>query len=106
MGDPRVTYTREQIRIAHTPLEDFFKIGVGRTISPVRYENGDTVFQLHFDINPERLYPDGDMCFETYVSGYMVEIESLSPLLTIAPGETADYTEVWELLRKENTERN
>ena len=98
LGDPRVTYTRDQIVIRHEPLEEKYKIGVGHPDGPVRYENGDTVFVKHFPVYEDKLYPDANVSFETFCSKYMMEIESLSPLGTILPGGDMDYTEVWELL--------
>ncbi len=101
LGDPRVTYTRDQIVIRHQPLEEKYKIGVGHPYGPVRYENGDTVFVKHFPVHTDKLYPDANVSFETFCSKYMMEIESLSPLGTIQPGGDMEHTEVWELLRKE-----
>jgi len=105
LGDPRVTYTRDQIVIRHQPLEDRYKIGVGHPCGPVRYENGDTVFVKHFPVYTDKLYPDANVSFETFCSKYMLEIESLSPLGTILPGDSMDYTEVWELLHNSENER-
>ena len=101
LGDVRATYTRDQIRIRHLPMEERYKIGVGHPCGPVFYENGDTVLVKHFDVDPSRVYPDGNVSFETFFSKYMAEIESLSPLTTIQPGESAEYTEVLELLKRQ-----
>lgn len=98
LGDPRVTYTRDQIVIRHQPLEEKYKIGVGHPYGPVSYANGDTVFVKHFPIHTDKLYPDANVSFETFCSKYMMEIESLSPLGTILPGGDMTHTEVWELL--------
>lgn len=100
LGDPRVTYTRDQIVIRHQPLEEKYKIGVGHPYGPVRYENGDTVFVKHFPVDPNKTYPDANVSFETFCSRYMMEIESLSPLETVLPGGHMEHAEVWELLRK------
>lgn len=100
LGDPRVTYTRDQIQIRHAPLEERYKIGVGHPYGPVSYENGDTVFVKHFPVEPEKTYPDANVSFETFCSRYMMEIESLSPLGTVLPGGDMTHTEVWELLHK------
>lgn len=101
LGDPRVTYTRDQIRIQHLPIDEKYKIGVGHPYGPVRYENGDTVFIKHFTVQPEKVYPDANVSFETFFSKYMAEVESLSPLETLMPGESVEHREVLELLHKE-----
>lgn len=100
LGDPRVSYTRDQIVIRHQPLDERYKIGVGHPYGPIRYENGDTVFLKHFAVDPQKRYPDADVSYETYCSRYMMELESLSPLETVAPGGQLEHTEVWELLHK------
>lgn len=97
LGDPRVTYTRDQIVIRHQPLEQRYKIGIGRPSGPVCYENGGIVFAVDFPVMPEKLYPDGNVSYETFCSRYMVEMETLSPLKTIMPGETAEHPEIWTL---------
>lgn len=101
LGDPRVTYTRDQIVIRHQPLEEKYKIGVGHPYGPVRYENGDTVFVKHFRVETDKTYPDANVSFETFCSRYMMEIETLSPLGNILPGGTMEHTETWELLPKD-----
>lgn len=100
LGDPRASYTRDQIQITHLPMEERYKIGVGHPFGPVSYENGDTVFVKYFSVDTTKAYPDGNVSFETFFSKYMVEVESLSPLVTIQPGESEDYTEILELRKK------
>lgn len=100
LGDTRATYTRDQIRLEHLPLEERYKIGVGHPFGPVRYENGNIVFKKYFEVKKDSLYPDANVSYETFFSKYMVEMESLSPLFTMQKGETAEHTEVWELSRK------
>lgn len=99
-GDSRAEYRKDRIILKHQPISDRYKIGVGHPVSPVRYELNETVFLKHFDVKKEQRYPDGNVSFETFMSQYMVEIESLSPMLTIQPEETAEHQEVWELCHK------
>ena len=100
LGDPRATYTRDEIQIKHLPLDTKYKIGVGHPYGPVRYENGDIIFIKHFDVQKDKLYPDANVSYETFFSKYMVEMESLSPLAEISKGESMEHTEVLELLHK------
>lgn len=101
LGDPRATYTRERITLRHLPIEDKYKIGVGHPFGPVRYENGNTVFVKEFPILPEKEYPDGNVSYEAFFSKYMTEMESLSPLHTLQPGQWMEHQETLTLLRKE-----
>lgn len=98
LGDPRVTYTRDEIVIRNTPLDQRYKIGVGHPSAPVRYENGDTVFVIDYPVIPDQTYPDGNVSYETFCSRYMLEMETLSPLGTVMPGESMEHPETWMLL--------
>ncbi|MGB9809934.1 MAG: hypothetical protein ACPLSA_07860, partial [Caldanaerobacter sp.] len=42
-------------------------------------------------------YPDFGVSFETYTNDWMLEIETLSPLTKLKPGETVEHVEEWEL---------
>lgn len=99
LGDPRASYFKDKIVLTWQNVDRRYKLGVGHPVWPVRYENGDTVFVKHCELQKDRAYPDGGMSFETFLSNYMVEVESLSPLYTLKPGERATHDEVWTLLR-------
>lgn len=100
LGDPRVTYTRDQIVIRHLPIDDRYKIGVGHPYGPVYYENSNTVFVKHFSVLPGEVYPDANVSYETFCSRHMMELESLSTLETVLPGQSKEHRETWELLHK------
>ncbi len=97
LGDDRAEYRRDGIKLTHRPIDRKYKIGVGHPYGPVRYTNNGITFVKQFDIKPEMEYPDANVSFETFMCKHMVEIESLSPLMTIAPGETGAHTEIWRL---------
>ena len=100
LGDPRVKYSRDEIVITHTPLDERDKIGVSHPYGPIKYENGNTIFLKNFQIHVDKKYPDGNMSYETFCGRYMMELESLSPLFDVLPNQTVSHTEVWELLKK------
>lgn len=97
LGDDRAEYRRDGIKLTHRPIDRKYKIGVGHPYGPVRYTNNGITFVKEFDVKPEMEYPDANVSFETFMCKHMVEIESLSPLMTIAPGETGAHTEIWRL---------
>lgn len=99
LGDPRAEYRRDGIRLTHRPLEEKYKIGVGHPLGPVTYENNGVTFVKKFSVDSTKEYPDGNVSFETFMCKHMVEIESLSPLMTIPAGENREYREIW-CLRK------
>ncbi|MCC5806522.1 MAG: hypothetical protein JJU00_09370 [Opitutales bacterium] len=43
-------------------------------------------------------YPDFGCAFETFHCDWMIELETLSPLRKVAPGETAEHVEFWGVL--------
>lgn len=100
LGDVRAKYEKEEIIIQHLPIDDRYKIGLAHPVGPVKYINQGIVFEKEYEFHPEMTYPDGDVSFETFFCRYMAEIESLSPLYTLAPGESAEHTETWRLRRE------
>ena len=100
LGDERLKFGKEEIKIYHRAGKRNLKIGVGHPAGAVSYENGNTVFKKHIPLYSDKEYADGGVSFETFISDYMTEIEGLSPFITLLPDETATYMEVWELLRK------
>jgi len=52
-------------------------------------------------------YPDFGCAFETFTNGEMIEFETLSPLVKLAPGESVTHTEHWGVfdgLKKPSTD--
>ena len=101
LGDERLHFGKEEVRIEARPGARKLKIGVGHPAGPVVYENGDTVFKKIIPLYSDKVYTDGGVSLETFVSNHMTEIEGLSPLKTVSPQKTASYTETWELYRKD-----
>ena len=97
LGDYRAKYSREEILLTHEPIQQKYKIGVDRPNGPVWYENGGVIFEKEFPVIQEDIYPDKDVSYETFMCQHMVEMESLSALRTLAPGEKCEHTEIWRL---------
>jgi hypothetical protein len=77
------------------------KLGFDLNCGTTYYVLGDEIFCKRFDTNhPNGKYPDGGCSFETYNCSKMIEIESLSELKTVAPGEENVHTEQWSLCKK------
>ncbi len=99
LGDERADYEEERIVIRHLPIDKRYKIGVDHPAEPIRYINKGVVFEKSYDFKKDAVYPDGNVSYETFFCRHMTEIESLSPLYTIAPTESAEHTETWKLYR-------
>ena len=101
IGDPRVTYLKDEIILTHRPIGETYKVGVSQLRSPAWYENHGVIFEKDFAVTDGVIYPDNQVSYETFLCDYMVELESLSPLYTFAPGETREHTEIWRLRKGE-----
>jgi hypothetical protein len=73
------------------------KFGVLNKQGWAAYEWNRLKFTKRTDYTEEAIYPDMNSNFEFYTDGGFVEIETLSPLKTVSPGESLEHCESWEL---------
>jgi hypothetical protein len=73
------------------------KIGVLNRQGWTAYEWQNLLFVKKFDFVETAVYPDMNSNTEIYTAGSFVEVESLSPLQKLPPGETIVHTERWQL---------
>lgn len=73
------------------------KIGVQNKQGWAMYRYENLEFVKCFDYIENAVYPDLNSNTEVYTAGSFVEIESLAPLLRLAPGESTEHNESWEL---------
>ena len=100
LSDPRVKISRDTFEIDHFDLDRNFKIGFINYYGHVEYENSGITFARDFDGYDASLkYSDGGVNYETYMCRHMNELEVLSPLYTVAPGEEISMKEKWSLSR-------
>ena len=91
------------------------KVGIDSTAGWIAFNQGSQgmAFVEHFAYVPDGEYPDGGATVECWTVGagqvanldyaesgiYLMETEVLSPLFTIAPGETANFALEWASCR-------
>lgn len=79
------------------------KIGADSVGGWIAYVDGQSSFTYakRFDVTPGGNYPDGGCTVEVYTSGELpyMEVEVLSPLHRLAPGESASFTQSWYATR-------
>jgi hypothetical protein len=94
--DSRLALGERSLTVTATPGAPF-KIGCGSTIGEVSYRREGVLFTKRFD--PAAGAPHADMgCnIEVYCDDRTIELESLGPLLRLAPGESVTHDERWEL---------
>jgi len=76
---------------------DEFKMGCLNVTGLVTYENDGVRFTKRFDPALDRIHPDLGTNTQIYVSHDTIEVETLGPLTTLAPGESVAWDEEWEL---------
>jgi hypothetical protein len=96
--DPRWTFGSRYLTLRqgkHGPT----KVGLAHRMGWVGYLNGGTLFVKRFRHEKGKAYPDRGCNFETFTSEDMLEMESLGPLVRLAPGAKVEMIEEWELLK-------
>jgi hypothetical protein len=98
MADPRWTWgtkyimLRQDVNAHHSQ-----KIGMPVSDGWVGFVRNNTLFIKQFDYIPGAEYPDLGSNVEAYTDRDMLEVETLGPLVTLAPGASVEHTEQWHL---------
>ena len=61
--------------------------------------NGELFVKRYEAIAPPAAYPDFGCTFETFTNADILELETLGPLVTLAPGQTVSHLERWSAHR-------
>lgn len=97
-NDKRFTFGENTIRIQQdAQATGPAKIGANLPITWAAYHLEGTLFCKRFTFDPQAQYPDGGCNFESYTDAGILELETLAPLRTLAPGQAAQHTETWSL---------
>ena len=96
-SDDRWRWGREFITLRQTPHSSPAKLGLAHRTKWVGYVTRTALFIKTFEYEEGATYPDFGCNFETFTNAQMLEIETLSPLRTLAPGESVAHTEGWRL---------
>lgn len=95
LSDERLRFGDNVVYVDQLPVYAPFKIGLACREGEMRYDNGGYGFTIRFDVDPGRIYPDANSAAQIYTHRDMLEIESLSPLVSLAPGDSAEHKEYW-----------
>lgn len=98
LTEPRWRIGSEFITLCQTPESSPTKLGLSHKEKWIAYLNGESLFVKTIDFEEGATYPDLGCNFETYTDSNMLEIESLSPLRKLQPGESVEHTEKWYLM--------
>ena len=97
LADERIKYGKENLTLTWLDLEKSLKIGVAHPAGEICYERENTAFYVNYNVQKGVNYSHSGVSYETFFSKYMVEIETLSPAVTLAPCDSAEHTEFWRL---------
>ena len=97
MTDPRWRFGSEFITLRQTKDGGPTKLGLAHKEKWIAYLNGESLFIKTIDHIAGAAYTDFGCNFETFSNAEMLEIESLSPLRTLQPGQSVEHTEKWYL---------
>jgi len=103
MNDKRMFWGEKYIALKQDPnIKAPFKLGINNQEGWAAYIRGGHLFVKRYYPQHDATYPDFGVSFETYVDNWALEIETLSPLAKLQPGETVEHVEEWELYNNVN----
>lgn len=100
MADPRWTWGREFILLRQDPYAaGAQKLGLKCPDGWVAYARNDHLFVKQVAFMTGANYPDQGCSIETYTCDFMLEVETLGPMVTLTPGATVEHIETWNLFK-------
>jgi hypothetical protein len=98
LNDPRLKWGEKYFRLDQDPVQkEELKIGYPNTLGWAVYLNKGLCFQKRYQHIKGANYPDYGSSFECFIADWGLEMETLSPLTLVQPGQTLDHVEWWRL---------
>ncbi len=98
LNDKRVHWGESYILLSQDKkATSAFKIGLSNEAGWAAYANHGHLFVKQYEEDGDMEYPDNNCSYETYTNERFLEMESLSPLVLLGNGETAEHIETWSL---------
>lgn len=99
LTDPRIKIESRAIRVAVDPnAETPQKIGLLNRREWAGYLLDSTLFVKHYPCLPGATYPDFGVNTEIFVRGRFMELETLGPIVRLAPDAVTEHIERWRLV--------
>jgi len=100
LTDPRLVLGDPVIRVlAVAGSEGRVKVGLQGRVGWAAYRRGDALFVKQTTWLEGETYPDLDASLQCYSCGDFIELETLGPLVTLAPGAATAHRETWSMSR-------
>lgn len=96
INDPRIKWGDEFVLFKADALPPF-KVGYFNPHGWLAYWLDGVLFRKTFEVRVALPYPDNNCNAEMYCGERFVELESLAPLMKLAPGAEAVHVETWDL---------
>ncbi|MBI3947923.1 MAG: hypothetical protein HY321_18545 [Armatimonadetes bacterium] len=97
--DPRLMLGSRYLRLRQDPERGPIKVGLDVDAGWCAHARRGHLFLKRFAYQDGARYPDCGCSVEMYTNEAMLELETLGPLRTVAPGETIEHVEEWRLFR-------
>jgi hypothetical protein len=94
-SDPRFHLMEDSLQVGIMPSEEIFKVGARCPQGWLSYTNNGIIFRKEFSFDPNAHYPDFGCNAEIYTNGLIVELESLSGIVELRPGQSIQHHETW-----------
>jgi hypothetical protein len=96
-ADTRWTFGSRYLFLRQDVTKGPTKIGLAHRMGWVAYLNSGILFVKRFDYREGAVYPDFGTRYQTFSNEDMLEMETVGELVTLAPGQSAELKESWEL---------
>jgi len=98
MRDERWTWGEKYILLRQDPNRpEPQKVGVMDTDNWIGYAYNNQLFVKTFEYIEGATYPDFGCTIETFTNDAFLEVETLSPMVKLAAGASAEHTETWHM---------
>ncbi|HEX2971030.1 MAG TPA: hypothetical protein VHP11_01785, partial [Tepidisphaeraceae bacterium] len=103
LSDKRWTFTRKYLALRQDPRNAVpQKIGLFNPHTWGAYYLNGELFLKQYRPEPDKTYSDFGCSFETFTNADFLEMETLSPLTRVAPGQGVSHVERWTLYKGVN----
>jgi len=99
-SDPRWLFRNQYLVLKHnSSLSSPQKAGLFNSKTFGAYLLGTDLFTKRSKADPSAVYPDFQCSFELFANDAFLELETLGPLVSLAPGDSITHVEHWSLHR-------
>jgi hypothetical protein len=95
--DSRWSLGSRYLMLRQDPTKGPTKIGLAHRMGWVAYLNRGNLFVKRIPYVEGATYPDMGTSYQTFSNEDMLEMETVGVLMTLAPGQSAELSESWEL---------